>query len=164
MSENISLSVILPIKSSKTKDFDAFFEKAINSLLNQEMKFNELIIIHSKEDSLISFLNEYDFKDLNVVKLPWESTPNYSAQINYGVENAKSEWVSFFEFDDEYSKIWFKSFNKYSKLYPDVSGFLPVVVDVDNKEVFAGFTNEATFAANFSQEMGYLTNERTEFL
>ena len=79
MSENISLSVILPIKSSKTKDFDAFFEKAINSLLNQEMKFNELIIIHSKEDSLISFLNEYDFKDLNVVKLPWESTPNYSA-------------------------------------------------------------------------------------
>jgi hypothetical protein len=34
-----------------------------------------------------------------------------------------------------------------------------VVVDVDNKEVFAGFTNEATFAANFSQEMGYLTND-----
>jgi hypothetical protein len=25
--------------------------------------------------------------------------------------------------------------------------------------MFAGFTNEATFAANFSQEMGYLTNE-----
>jgi hypothetical protein len=32
-------------------------------------------------------------------------------------------------------------------------------VDVDDKGVFAGFTNEATFAANFSQEMGYLTNE-----
>ena len=30
MTENISLSVILPIKSSKAKDFDTFFEKAIN--------------------------------------------------------------------------------------------------------------------------------------
>ena len=37
--------------------------------------------------------------------------------------------------------------------------FLPVVVDTDSKGGFAGFTNEATFAANFSQEMGYLTNE-----
>jgi len=36
---------------------------------------------------------------------------------------------------------------------------MPIVVDVDNKSVFAGFTNEATFAANFSQEMGILTNE-----
>jgi hypothetical protein len=159
MTENISLSVILPIKSSKAKDFDTFFEKAINSLMNQDVKFNELIIVHTKEDSLVEILNNYDFKDLNVVKLPWDEAPNYSAQINYGVENSKSEWVTFFEFDDEYSKIWFKNFDKYSKIYPDVTGFLPVVVDVDNKEVFAGFTNEATFAANFSQEMGYLTND-----
>jgi glycosyltransferase involved in cell wall biosynthesis len=159
MIENISLSVILPIKSSKAKDFDTFFDKAINSLLNQEVKFNELIIVHTKEDSLVEFLDKFDFKDLNVVKLPWGELPNYSAQINYGVENSKSEWVTFFEFDDEYSKIWFKNFDKYAKIYPEVSGFLPVVVDVDNKEVFAGFTNEATFAANFTQEMGYLTNE-----
>jgi len=37
--------------------------------------------------------------------------------------------------------------------------FLPVVVDTDEKGQFAGFTNEATFAANFAQEMSYLTNE-----
>jgi len=37
--------------------------------------------------------------------------------------------------------------------------FLPVVVETDEKGVFAGFTNEATFAANFTQEMGFLTNE-----
>jgi hypothetical protein len=37
--------------------------------------------------------------------------------------------------------------------------FLPVVVETDDKGVFAGFTNEATFAANFTQEVGFLTNE-----
>jgi len=159
MDKHISLSVILPIKSAKAKDFDNFFEKAINSLITQEVKFNELVIIHTQEDTLVSFLDKYDFKDLNVVKLPWTETPNYAAQVNYGVENAKSEWVTFFEFDDEYSKIWFKNFDKYSSIYPEVTGFLPVVVDVDNKEIFAGFTNEATFAANFTQEMGFLTND-----
>jgi hypothetical protein len=40
-----------------------------------------------------------------------------------------------------------------------VSAFLPIVVDVDQKTNFAGFTNEATFAANFTPEMGILTNE-----
>jgi hypothetical protein len=37
--------------------------------------------------------------------------------------------------------------------------FLPIVVDVDDKAVFAGFTNEATFAANISSEIGILSNE-----
>ena len=41
----------------------------------------------------------------------------------------------------------------------DVDAFLPIVVDVDSKGTFAGFTNEATFAANFTQEIGILTNE-----
>ena len=58
-----------------------------------------------------------------------------------------------------FAKIWFKNAKKYSEVYTDVDCFLPIVVDVDDKGIFAGFTNEATFAANFSQEMGYLTNE-----
>ena len=48
---------------------------------------------------------------------------------------------------------------KYAEAYPDVDAFLPIVVDVDEKEVFVGFTNEATFAASFTQEMGFLNNE-----
>jgi hypothetical protein len=44
-------------------------------------------------------------------------------------------------------------------IYKSVDAFLPIVVDVDEKGVFAGFTNEATFAANFTTEMGILTNE-----
>jgi glycosyltransferase involved in cell wall biosynthesis len=112
MSKKLSLSVILPIKSSKSKDFDIFFDKAIASLEKQEADFDELVIVHTKEDTLVKFLNEYDFKNLNVKKFEWDSEPNYCTQINYGVEKATSEWVSLFEFDDEYSNIWFKNFRK----------------------------------------------------
>ncbi len=76
-----------------------------------------------------------------------------------GIQNAKSKWVSLFEFDDEYASIWFKNVKKYIQSFPQVQMFLPVVVETDEKGVFAGFTNEATFAANFTQEMAMLTNE-----
>jgi glycosyltransferase involved in cell wall biosynthesis len=159
MNNTLSLSVILPIKSSKAKDFGEYFEKAISSLKNQTVGFEELVIVHTQEESLIEHLNSYDFGDLNVTKLLWDKDPSYASQVNYGIKNAKGTWVSLFEFDDEYSSIWFKNVQKYVESFPEVQMFLPVVVETDEKGLFAGFTNEATFAANFSQEMGILTND-----
>ena len=159
MENNFNISVVLPLGSSKVKDFDELFKKSIESLSNQQVKPNEIVIVHSEEKELISYLNEFDFLGLNVKKVLYSGKPNYSSQVNLGVKESSSEWISFFEFDDEYSQIWFKNVKKYSEIYPDVKAFLPIVIDVDTKSVFAGFTNEATFAASFSQEIGYLTNE-----
>ena len=89
----------------------------------------------------------------------WVDEPNFAKQVNKGVELAKSNWCSILEFDDEYSNIWFKNALNYMNIYKEVDAFLPIVVDVDEKLVFAGFTNEATFAANISSDMGILTNE-----
>ena len=66
MNNTLSLSVILPIKSAKAKDFDEYFEKAILSLKNQQVGFDELVIVHTQEQSLIDLLDSYDFGDLNV--------------------------------------------------------------------------------------------------
>lgn len=159
MENTLDLSVILPIKSATYKDFDELFEKAILSLKTQKTKFSELIIVHTEETKLVNFLNSYDFGELTVNKLLWDKKPNFAEQVNFGAQNAKSEWISVFEYDDEYSNIWFKNVLLYSKTYKDVETFLPIVVDIDDKGIFAGFTNEATFAANFSQEMGILTND-----
>ena len=159
MENKLSLSVILPLKSSLTKDFDEYFNKCIESLKTQKVPFEELVIVHSSEENLQSFLESYDFGELNVVKYLWSQSPSFVEQVNYGVSNAKGEWISILEFDDEYSSIWFSNVQKYSKSFPDVQVFLPVVVEVDDKGAFAGFTNEATFAANFSHEIGYLNND-----
>ena len=159
MENKISVSIVLPIKSSKVRDFDEYFNKAIESIKNQKVDVEELLIVHTQEESLIEKLNNHDFGQLNVTKLLWDKEPNFCSQVNYGIQNAKGTWVSLFEFDDEYSSIWFDNVLKYSKAFPEVQMFLPVVVETDEKGVFAGFTNEATFAANFTQEMGYLSNE-----
>ena len=159
MENKLSLSIILPIKSSKAKDFEDYFNKAIESIKNQKVGIEELVIIHTPEESLVSHLNGYDFGELTVTKLLWDKDPSYMDQVNYGIKNAKGKWISLFEFDDEYSSIWFKNVQTYSEAYPEIQMFLPVVVETDDKGVFAGFTNEATFAANFTQEVGFLTND-----
>jgi glycosyltransferase involved in cell wall biosynthesis len=159
MNNTLSLSVILPIKSAKAKDFTEYFEKAITSLKNQQINFEELVIVHTQEQSLVELLDSYDFGELKVTKLLWDKEASYADQVNHGIKNAKGTWVSLFEFDDEYSSIWFKNVKTYIDSYPEVQMFLPVVVETDEKGMFAGFTNEATFAANFSQEMGILTND-----
>jgi hypothetical protein len=159
MENTFDLSVILPINTSKVKDFETFFLKSIDSIKTQRVKPRELVIVHTQEESLVNFLSNVDFSGLEVKKVLYKGEDNYSSQINLGIENASCNWVSFFEFDDEYSPIWFSNVEKYSKIYPDVEGFLPIVIDVDSKSAFAGFTNEATFAANFAQEIGILTNE-----
>jgi hypothetical protein len=159
MENNLDLSIILPVHTSKQKDFTDFFEKSIKSIQNQILQPKDLIIVHSEEESLIEFLNNFDFGDLSVKKILHSGEPNYASQVNLGVKKSDSKWISFFEFDDEYSQIWFKNVKKYSEVYDDVDAFLPIVVDVDNKMTFAGFTNEATFANNFSMEIGFLTND-----
>jgi len=159
MENKISLSIILPIKTTLVRDFSEYFDKSIKSIQTQSVLPEELVIVHSNEQKLIDYLDSYDFGELNVVKLLWDKSPNYSEQVNCGIKNSKGKWFSLFEFDDEYSAIWFKNVKKYIELFPEVQVFLPVVIDTDEKNAFAGFTNEATFAANFTQEMGILTNE-----
>jgi len=125
----------------------------------QQVEINELIIVHTDEFSLKEFLGNFDFSGLTVNMIENTGDFDFSSQVNLGVENAKSSWVSVLEFDDEYSSIWFKNVDRFSKSYPEVDAFLPLVVDTDDKGVFVGFTNEATFAASLNSEIGYLTNE-----
>jgi len=157
--KNIDISVILPIKSAVVKEFDEYFFNAINSVISQRKQPKELVIVHTPEETLVEKLKSFDFSGLTVNLLPYTEEPNFCGQINYGVENCTSEWFSILEFDDEYSPIWFDNVEKYVNHFSDVATFLPVVIDIDTKSAFAGFTNEATFAANMNSEIGILTND-----
>jgi hypothetical protein len=157
--EKVDVSVILPIESSKHVDFDDYFNKAVQSLLIQITPINELVIVHSGEDQLKSKIEAYDYSGLTVNIIQNDGEFDFASQVNLGVKNAKSKWVSVLEFDDEYSSIWFKNVKEYIQSYPEVDGFLPLVVDTDEKGVFVGFTNEATFAVSLNSDMGYLNNE-----
>ena len=166
--EKLDISIVLPIESSKHKNFNDLFKSSITSVINQQKEIYkkgviigdvELVIVYSDEESLCSIVENYDYSGLtkNLVKNTGET--DFANQVNLGVSKSTHEWVSIIEFDDEYSSIWFKNAYRYIKSYDDVSVFLPIVVDTDSKGLFVGFTNEASFAANINEDIGYLTYE-----
>jgi hypothetical protein len=157
--ENVNVSVILPIESSKHKNFMDLFSNAVLSVKQQSVGVNELVIVHSDEESLVNVVKEFDYSGLTVNLVENTGDTDFASQMNLGVKNANSEWVSFLEFDDEYSSIWFKNVKRYMEAYPEFEAFLSLVIDVDDKGTFAGFTNEATFAASMNTVIGILTNE-----
>ena len=128
------VSVVLPIKSGKSSLFDEYFTKCIQSVQSQTPYVEEVVIVHTDETLLNNFLDGFDFSGLSVNRVIWNETPNFGKQVNKGVTEAKSNWVSLLEFDDEYSNIWFKNVDKYIKHYSNVDAFLPIVVDVDEKD------------------------------
>lgn len=157
------ITVILPIHEF-TADTAKWLKMSVNSVNLQVVKPEKFIIVYNPSIEK-DIKNSITDEEISSIKDIIEYLPNTSnefdfcSQINFATEHVKTEYFSFLEFDDEYSRIWFKNVKKYIEAYPEVEMFLPIVVDTDEKGVFAGFTNEATFAANFSQEMAYLTND-----
>ena len=81
--------------------------------------------------------------------IEWDEEPDFCEQVNLGVAESKTKWVSILEFDDEFSKIWFKNVEKFSSHYSDVDCFLPIVVDVDEKGLFVAGSQPAPSSRSF---------------
>lgn len=92
-----------------------------------------------------------------------ENTGNteYTAQVNFAVDNVKTKYFSVLEYDDTFSKIWFANVEKYISVDTDNTfAFLPLteIIDAPSNEII-GYANEAVWASSFSEEIGYLDNE-----
>ena len=109
------------------------------------------------------FIKKYDFGNLKIKILNHKESTSFANQMNLGVASCKTKWFSFLEQDDEMSKIWIKSAMKYKDVYDDVGIFLPLIIDVSkisgDKSTFVGLSNEAVWAAEFSDEIGVLDKE-----
>ena len=92
--EKFNVSVILPLNSSMHKGFDELFNRAIKSLLIQTLPVDELVIVHSGEDTLKTFLSGYDFSGLTTTMVENNGEFDFCTQVNLGVSNAKNEWIS----------------------------------------------------------------------
>jgi len=153
------ISVILPIHKldDSTK---LLLNNAINSVKDQTVRPDELVIVVPKNSDASSYVKSFDFGDYkdSVSIVENDGNTDFSSQTNFGISKAKSEWVSILEYDDEYAKIWFKNVIEYRKAYENVDIFMPIIVDVDDKQSFIGFTNEAVWANSFSEELGILDN------
>lgn len=156
----MSITVIIPLHEV-TETTSNLFQNAIKSVEDQMSKPTSVLIVTPKGSEATTFAKDFDYMTIkDIVKVVEnDGKTDFASQINFGVSQCETEWFSILEYDDEYSKIWFKNVEKYINAYSDVDIFMPIVVDVDSNGQFIGFTNEAVWANSFSDELGFLDKE-----
>jgi len=159
MENKTNITIVLPVH--ELDDFTKkSLENAIKSVELQIVRPDELLIVTPKNSEAHKFIKKMDFGDIKdiVTIVENDGETDFCSQVNFGVSKAKGEWVSLLEYDDEYAKIWFKNVVEYIDAHQNVDLFLPIVIDVNSKGEFIGFTNEAVWANSFSDELGVLDN------
>lgn len=146
------IAILIPIHKINGNEEQEMLNKAISSVndcqTNCKCELHKYVILGS---------------ECNDLKLPEDCTvlrndgeTDFCSQINYGAKNVTEEYFSILEFDDEYNPKWFSMLEKYYYTHEDVSVFLPINVDVFNGEGYRQFANEAPWAMQFSQELGFI--------
>jgi len=168
MNDRLDLTVIIPIHQLTNDGEKKMFYEALMSVSQQDLSGKELIIVLKDDKDLkvevmkiVGQLTTDQITNIGMIQYITNTTDNTNsqAQLNLGVDNVTTEWFSYLQFDDVYSKIWFRNVNHYMVEKPEFEMFLPLIVDFDNNDNFVGFTNEATWAHGFTEVSGVLTNE-----
>ena len=146
------IAILIPIHKIDGKDEQEMVNKAISSVndcqTNCQCELHKYVILGSDCGGVILPV------DCTVLKNDGDS--DFCSQINYGAKNITEDYFSILEFDDEYSPKWFSMFEKYYYTHEDVSVFLPINVDSFSNEGYRQFGNEAPWAMQFSQELGFI--------
>lgn len=88
------ISVILPTYNRKQ-----LLIRALSSVLNQNMKVDEIIVVdNDSEDGTLEFLKE---RFTNIVVLS-EKKRGVSAARNLGIKKSSNDWIAFLDSDDEW--------------------------------------------------------------
>lgn len=161
MKSNIDLTIVIPVHSVADENFNDMLTSALNSVENNNVHPKEVLIVTCSCDEVREYMSSFDLTKYTFASRIIENPNGYNFQsnINYGVKNIKTKYFSFLEFDDEYSINWFRNVEKYIETYPEIEMFLPIISDITNNNVFAGFTNEAAWAYNFSDKLGHIDHE-----
>lgn len=157
--EKTQISIILPVHelNEVTKPM---FANAVASVKSQIVRPDELLIVVPAGSDLVSYLDSFDFGDYkdSVRVIQNDGPTDFASQVNLGIANVKTEWLSILEFDDEFANIWIKNAVEYKSKHTNIELFMPIIIDVDPQGNFIGFTNEAVWANSFSDELGVLDN------
>ena len=149
-----NITVILPIHTLS----DDYKEMLNNALSSVEDFHNDVKVSIICPTSLKKELKDLSNK-LEITIVTNKGETDFCSQVNLGIDNCDTEWFTILEIDDEFKPVWLKSMNEYSKVFTDVSVFLPIVKDINVEGKFINYTNESAWAYGFTDMQGFIDNE-----
>ena len=128
------ITVILPIHEFG-ENLKKYVDVAITSALSQVGAAPNILVVYThraEEGGLLTFLAEKNYGE-RVSTIKNEEKTDFCGQVNFGVKNIETPYFSILEYDDEYSIVYMRNAEKYIDGFSDVSMFLPITIDVDDK-------------------------------
>lgn len=96
----MKISTIIPIYNS-----DKYLDNTIQSVLNQEYKNFELILINdASKDNSLEICKKYSKMDKRIKIINFEENKGVSAARNYGIKISTGEYIHFMDSDDTLEK------------------------------------------------------------
>ncbi len=161
-----NISVVLPIHEINKETDLKFIKEAINSVFKDknDVKPSNLTIVKTpasnlSETEITNLLD--DPKNIEFIQFINNETnkTDYQSQINLFVETCQTDYFSILELDDQYSDIVFNNFDIYTKAYPKVSLFLPIIMESDNENKFQKFSSVEALTLGVSEINGIITHD-----
>lgn len=99
-------------------------QRAIKSIINQQYPDWELIIVDDgcADGITPAILDKFAASDPRI-KVFHEANHNRAVALNFGMEQATGEWITWLDSDDEFSTNYFREIDQASKEFPDYSIF-----------------------------------------
>jgi len=150
------ITVIIPVLEAQLDSNELV--NAVNSVKECQKYYNDgklkvLIVVEKVE-------NGFDYTTFDDIKYKYivndSGKYDYCSQINFGVKHVDTEYFSILEYDDYYTKKWFKMFNDYYTTNENVSVFLPINVLHNAKTNEREFVNDIIWSSGFANEIGYI--------
>jgi len=107
--KKIAVSIIVPVYN-----VEKYLEKCLKSLVNQELKNIEIIIVNDgSPDNSEEIINKFCKKYNKIVFSYKKKNGGLSSARNYGIEKANGEYIAFVDSDDYVDETMFKKmYNK----------------------------------------------------
>lgn len=160
MKKKINLTVIIPVHTTEIENFNEFIKNAVDSINQNDVAPEYIMIVAPKKDKNIleefGAIKSIETSEIKFIFLTNDGPTDFASQMNFAVSKVETEYFSFLEFDDEYSRSWFRNVDKYFAEYPEISAFLPIVSDVNSEKQFLGYTNEIAWAYEFTDKHGII--------
>lgn len=128
-----NVTVIIPLHEFDDK-VKQYLQIAIKSLQSQLDSKPPILIVYThraETGGILEFIKGLDDNQITTIKN--EEKSDFCSQINFGVKNISTSHFSILEYDDEYNNTYFRNVDKHVELMKDVTVFLPITIDVDDK-------------------------------
>jgi GT2 family glycosyltransferase len=158
------ITVVIPIHELSEDDF-SFVTPMIESINSQRVKDFKVafVVTEAVSDELKEKLTSAIDESIEVKVVVNTEETDYQSQVNFfATEHLDTPYFAVLQYDDILLDNYIMNAVKHIDAYPEHDMFVQIIFEIDNKNTFIGFSNEAVWSVGHMEEFGEFDLSKTK--